>query len=64
MSGSGNGGDDLFTQSPPKSHSEAPFAFAEKFSLASPWPSMQMVDTLAGISLLGSLSRGGHICSI
>lgn len=44
MSGSGNAGDDLFAQSPPKSHSEAPFAFAEKFSLASPWPSMRSKD--------------------
>ena len=40
MPGSGNGGNDLFTQSPPESHSEAPFTFAEKLSLGSPWPSM------------------------
>lgn len=41
MPGSGNDGNDPFTKSLLRSHTEAPFAFAEKFSLVSPWPSIR-----------------------
>lgn len=65
--GSGSDGDDLSVKSVPRNHTEAPSAFAKKFSLASPGPSTRdagsrhLLKSLLSLKALPSPFRGRQI---